>query len=49
MHSPMDVVSKAFTENAAPEMGSQRDKTCQMERDEKEYQERESHEHEHRA
>ena len=35
MHSPVDVDSKAFTENTVPEMGLKRDKTCQMERDEK--------------
>lgn len=35
MRSPVDVVSKAFTEKAAPELGSKGDKTCQMERDEK--------------
>lgn len=29
------MVSKAFTEKAAPELGSKRDKTCQMGRDEK--------------
>ena len=29
----MDVVSKAFTEKAAPELGSKRDKICQMGRD----------------
>lgn len=33
MRSPVDVVSKAFAEKAAPELGSKRDKTCQMERD----------------
>lgn len=31
----MDVVSKAFTEKAATELGSKRDKTCQMGRDER--------------
>lgn len=34
----MDVVSKAFTENAIPELGSKRDKTCHIERERKVYQ-----------
>lgn len=34
MHSPADVVSKAFTEKAAPGWAP-RDKACQMVRDEK--------------